>query len=370
MKVSSEPVLIDTEVLRVFTEKVFERLGVPTEDAKIAADVLIEADLRGFDCHGVARLFPCFSRIKNGVIETRPTIKIKWLTHTTGHCDGGNGLGMVVGWRAMKACLSRAEEFGSAFLAVKRSEHFGIAGYYSSMALDSGMIGIAMSNGSPRVVPTGGTTGILGTNPISVAVPRKHDPPFILDMSTSAVSSGKIDVLVRKGQEVPNGWVYPSVMPFLDSHGVVPMSVLQYPLGGKKITGGYKGYGLGLMVDILSGVLSGANFGSRLAASKNPDTHANIGHFFGAMKISGFRPIDEFNKDFDSLVQDIKSSPLEPDVERIFIPGEPEIIARKENQTEGVPVLPSVLGKLKQIASELDLKIPRECASMSCTPHK
>ncbi len=359
MKVSFEPLLIDAEVLRDFTGKVFERLGVPTEDAKIATDILIEADLRGFDCHGVARLFPCFSRIKKGLIETNPRIKIQWLTHTTGHCDGGNGLGMVVGWHAMKACLSRAEEFGSAFLAVNRSDHFGIAGYYSSMALDSQMIGIAMTNGSPRVVPTGGTTGILGTNPISVAIPRKQEPPFILDMSTSTVSSGKIDVVVRKGQEVPNGWVYPSVEPFLDSQGVVPMSVLQYPLGGKKITGGYKGYGLGLMVDILSGVLSGANFGTRLASSKKPDTQANIGHFLGAMKISGFRPIGEFNKDFESLVQDIKSSPLEPDVERIFIPGEPEIIARKENKGKGVPVLPSVLEKLKQIASELDLKIPQ-----------
>ena len=359
MKVSPEPLLIDAEVLRDFTEKVFERLGVPTEDAKIAADVLIEADLRGFDCHGVARLFPCFNRIKNVVIETNPKIKIQWLTHTTGHCDGGNGLGMVVGWHAMKACLSRAEEFGSAFLAVNRSDHFGIAGYYSSMALDSDMIGIAMTNGSPRVVPTGGTTGILGTNPISVAIPRKQDPPFILDMSTSTVSSGKIDIVVRKGQEVPNGWVYPSVEPFLDSQGVVPMSVLQYPLGGKKITGGYKGYGLGLMVDILSGVLSGANFGSRLSASKKPQTRANMGHFLGAMKISGFRRIEEFNKDFDSLVQDIKSSPLEPDTERIFIPGEPEILARKEIQKKGIPILPSVLEKLKQIASELGLKIPK-----------
>jgi LDH2 family malate/lactate/ureidoglycolate dehydrogenase len=136
------------------------------------------------------------------------------------------------------------------------------------------------------------------------------------------------------------------------------MSVLQYPLGGKKITGGYKGYGLGLMVDILSGVLSGANFGSRLASSKQPDTQANMGHFLGAMKISGFRRIDEFSRDFDSLLQDVKSSPLEPDTERIFIPGEPEIIAREENQRKGIPILPSVLERLKHIASELDLKIP------------
>jgi LDH2 family malate/lactate/ureidoglycolate dehydrogenase len=359
MKALSEPVLIDAEVLRGFTEKVFKRLEVPPEDAKIATDVLIEADLRGFDCHGVARLYPCFNRIKNGVIETRPKIKIKWLTHSTGHCDGGNGLGMVVGWHAMKACLYRAEEFGSAFLAVNRSNHFGIAGYYSSMALDLGMIGIAMSNGSPRVVPTGGTTGILGTNPMSVAVPNKQESPFILDMATSAVSSGKIDVVIRKGEKAPNGWVYPSVEPFLDSQGVVPMSVLQYPLGGTKVTGGHKGYGLALMVDILSGILSGANFGSRLSASKMPDTPANIGHFFGAMKISGFRRIGEFSRDFDSLVQDVKSSPLEPDTERIFIPGEPEIIAREENQRKGIPILPSVLERLKQIGSELDLKIPQ-----------
>jgi LDH2 family malate/lactate/ureidoglycolate dehydrogenase len=137
------------------------------------------------------------------------------------------------------------------------------------------------------------------------------------------------------------------------------MSVLQYPLGGKKITGGYKGYGLGLMVDVLSGVLSGANFGSRLAASKRPDSHANIGHFFGALKLSGFRPIDEFNEDFDSLVRDLKSSPREPDTEKIFIPGEPEIIARSENRRKGVPVLPSVLEKLEHIALELGLEIPQ-----------
>lgn len=172
----------------------------------------------------------------------------------------------------------------------------------------------------------------------------------------SVVSSGKIDVLVRKGQEVPDGWVYPSVKPFLDSDGVVPMSVLQYPLGGKKITGGYKGYGLALMVDILSGVLSGANFGSRLSSSKKSGTQANIGHFFGAMKISGFRQLEEFYKDFQLLMKDVKSSPLEHNVESILIPGEPELLARKKNQKKGIPVLPNVLEKLNQIASELDIK--------------
>lgn len=349
-----EPVFCNPDRLRKFTKTVFEKMGVPEEDARIAADVLIEGDLRGFDSHGVARLFPCYNRLKKGLIEARPKITIDWLTPTTGRVDGGNGLGMVVGFRAMEACLSRAKEFGTAFLTVRRSNHFGIAGYYSSMALQWNMIGIAMSNASPRVVPTGGTTGILGTNPLSVAIPSHELSPFILDMSTSVVSSGKLDVAVRKGEEIPKGWVYPSVAPFLDGDGVVPMSVLQYPLGGEAKTGGYKGYGLALLIDILSGVLSGAHFGSHLASSKT-ETEANIGHFFGALALSGFRPAEEFEKDFGLLVRDVKSSPLEPGVHRILIPGEPEMEQKRKNLRRGVPLLPSVVEKLTTIASELRL---------------
>jgi LDH2 family malate/lactate/ureidoglycolate dehydrogenase len=354
--VNFKPICLNVEPLRNFTEKVFERLGVPEEDARITADVLIEADLRGFDCHGVSRLFPTYTRIRKGLIETKPKIDITWVTPTTGCCDGGNGLGMVVGHRAMQACLSRAAEFGTAFLSVSRSNHFGIAGYYSSMALAENMIGITMTNASPRVVPTGGTTGILGTNPISVAVPRRTKPPFILDMATSAVSSGKLDVAVRKGGDVPEGWVYPSVKPFLDEEGVVPMSVLHRPLGGKVETGGYKGYGLGLLVDILCGPLSGAHSGSRLSASKR-EVEANIGHFFGAMKVAGFRPRDDFDRDFELLVEEVKASPREPGVEEIFIPGEPEALAKQKNRNGKVPVLPQIWKKLQQIAVDLNLPL-------------
>jgi L-2-hydroxycarboxylate dehydrogenase (NAD+) len=355
--VGFEPLFIGCERMRMFAEDVFKKVGVPEEDARIAADILIESDLRGFDCHGIARLYPCFNRIRKGLIETKPEIKVEWLSSSTGYCDGGNGLGMVVGYHAMKTCLSRAEEFGAAFLAVRRSNHFGIAGYYSSMALKLDMIGIAMSNASPRVVPTGGTTGILGTNPISVAIPRRTKSPFILDMATSTVSSGRLDVAVRAGMEIPEGWVYPSVEPFLDADGVVPMSVLHYPLGGKEITGGYKGSGLALMVDILCGVLSGAHFGSKLVASKG-DVEANIGHFFGAMKIAGFRQREEFDRDLELLVENVKSSPLEPGVEQIYIPGEPEIAAKEKHCGDGIPVLPPVYKKLQQIAAELNLSLP------------
>ncbi len=359
MSQPTEPILVQSGFLREFTERVFDRLGVPSPDARVAADVLIEADLRGFDCHGLARLFPCYLRLKKGLIATKPGIHIEWLTQTTGHCDGGNGLGMVVGWYAMNACITRAREFGSGFLTVNRSNHFGIAGYYSSMALEFGMIGIAMSNASPRVVPTGGTTGILGTNPLSLAVPSKkgEGPPFILDMSTSAVSSGKIDVQLRRGNAIPAGWVYPSVEPFLDSEGVVPMSVLQYPLGGSIVTGGHKGYGLALMVDILCGVLSGANYGSKLSSSKRPDAEANIGHFFGALQVQGFRSPEKVYEDLTALVRDMKCSPSEPGVDGIFIAGEPEMLKKERNQRHGVPVLPAVLSHLRQISSELQIPL-------------
>jgi L-2-hydroxycarboxylate dehydrogenase (NAD+) len=351
---SNETILVKPDVLRHFTETVFERIGVPEEDARISADVLIEADLRGFDSHGVARLFPCFNRIRKSLIEKKPRIEVDWLTPTTGNCNGGNGLGMVVGWRAMKACVSRAEQFGSAFLAVTRSNHFGIAGYYTSMALEADMIGIAMTNASPRVVPTRGTTGILGTNPISIGVPTNQGVSFLLDMSTSTVSSGKLDVALRKGAEIPPGWVYPSVKPFLDADGVVPMSVLQYPLGGEEKTGGYKGYGLSLMVDLLCGVLSGANSGSSLASSKI-EAEANIGHFFGAMKKTGFRSAEAFEKDYAALVRNVTSSPLESGAEKILIPGEPEVLARQERLNRGIPVLPLVARKLEEIARQLGL---------------
>lgn len=354
---SFTPEYFDADVLRRFTESVFANLSVPEKHSKIAADVLIEADLRGLDSHGLARLFPCVKRIQKGLIETDPKIEIRWQSPSTGHCNGGNGIGMVVGWHAMEACLQRAKESGSAFIAVSRSNHFGIAGYYSSMALELDMIGLAMCNASPRVVPTGGTTGVLGTNPMSVAIPCEEGPPFLLDMSTSAVSSGKIDVAVRKGAEIPNGWVYPSVEPFLDAEGVVPMSVLQYPLGGERITGGYKGYGLGLMVDILSGALSGSNCGSSLAASKKT-REANIGHFFGALQLEGFNRIEKFSKKYKTLIQDVKSSPTEPGVERIYIPGEPEFINKAKSQKSGIPLLPAVIEKLKTIASDLKISFP------------
>jgi LDH2 family malate/lactate/ureidoglycolate dehydrogenase len=357
MSRSFEPEYFAVTALRKFAENVFVRLGVSEKHSKIAADVLIEADLRGFDSHGLARLFPCVSRIQKGLIAAKPEIEIKWLSSSTGYCSGGNGIGMVVAWYAMEACLQRAKEHGAAFLTVNRSNHFGIAGYYSSMALDFDMIGIAMCNASPRVVPTGGSTGILGTNPMSVAIPCQGAAPFILDMSTSAVSSGKIDVAVRKGTEIPDGWVYPSVKPFLDSEGVVPMSVLQYPLGGEQINSGYKGYGLGLMIDILSGVLSGSNCGSGLAASKKAQ-EADIGHFFGALQLEGFNSLEKISEKYKALVQDVKSSPLEPGAENIYIPGEPEVASKAEKQKSGIPILPPVLKKLKKIGADLKLSFP------------
>jgi LDH2 family malate/lactate/ureidoglycolate dehydrogenase len=346
---------ISVRKLYRFIEDVFIHLHIPSNDAKISANILLEAELRGFGCHGIARLLHYVERLQNGLIESHPQVSIKWLSETTGFCDGGNGLGMVVSYNAMKNCIDKAKKTSSAFLTVNNSNHFSIAGYYSSMAIEHDMIGIAMTNASPRVVPTGGTTGKLGTNPISIAIPRQKGNPFILDMSTSVVSSGRIDNQLRKNEKIPEGWTYPSSTPFLDDEGVAPMSVLQLPLGGNKLTSGYKGYGLGLMVDILCGVLSGANFGTDLKSSKMSDQRANIGHFFGAIKISGFTDKDRFYDDIEKLIVDIKDSPLEKETDKILIAGEREAEMKKYYRKNGIPVLKPVLEKMNEICDKLKI---------------
>jgi len=342
-------------IIRQFLEEVFLKLGLQNKDAKITADVLIEAEYRGYSCHGLARLFYYVERLKNNMIDPNSLITIDWNTDTTGICDGNNGLGMVVGYKAMTECIKKAKQHGTAFLTVRKSNHFGIAGYYSSIALKHNMIGITMTNASPRVVPTGGSTGKIGTNPISFSIPRKNGVPYVLDMSTSSVSSGKIDVYLRAGKKVPNGWIYSDREPHLDKNGVAPMSVLQLPLGGHSLTSGYKGYGLGMLVDILCGVLSGANFGSKLTSSKTLDQEANIGHFFGALQLSGFRDIGLFFNDLESFIEDIKSSPLDKDTQMIQIPGEPEFYSTNNLQKKGIPIISSVFKKIRQIDKELNI---------------
>src|SRR5437016_6418777 len=282
------------ETLREFCTRVFLHLGVPKADAMKAADVLASADLRGIDSHGVARLHTYFDLLALGRINPAPEIKLVHSTLSTATVDGDNGLGLVVGPQANRMAMEMAEKAGSGWVSVRNTNHFGIAGYYVLKALERDLIGWAMTNSTMLVAPLWGADRMLGTNPISIAFPGKEEPPIVVDMATSAAAYGKIEIARRRGGPIPEGWAIDA-----DGHATTnPDDILQggmlLPLGSDRDRGGHKGYGLAIMVDVLCGVLSGANWGPfappfalRQEIPKR-SVGEGIGHFSGAMRIDGF----------------------------------------------------------------------------------
>ena len=350
---SNEYIRVDHNVLRDFVTEVISRLGVQREDAFVTADVLVQAELRGIESHGVQRLARYVNGIKQGAIDTRAHIKVINETPSTALVDGGNGLGQPVGKFGMDLCLRKAEQAGAAFVSVRNSNHYGIAGYYAMMALPRQMIGMSFTNSRPLAVPTHGRQALIGTNPISIAVPAGNELPFVLDMATSVVPIGKVEVAAIKGVPIPLGWaVDGSGLPTTD-----PAAVLSgggaLPLGGTAEFSGYKGYGLAVMVDILCGVLSGAGFAALVGGKKGP---ANVGHFFAAMRVDAFRPLGEFKAAMDSLLRSLKDSPKAEGQGRIFVAGEKEFEREQEYRLDGIPLYHKVLQDVQRIGKDLDVE--------------
>lgn len=335
------------DALKDYVLRFFRAMDVPEIDARIAADVLVSADLRGISSHGVIRLHSYYGdRLKSGLID--PTSPIKTLTESpaTLALDGSNGLGQVVAYRAMSRCIEMADDAGIAITTVRNSNHFGIAGYYAMMALPQDMIGISLTNSQPLVAPTFGLQRTLGTNPISVAIPAGKEKPYVLDMATSIAPIGKVTVYDKAGEKIPQGWG-------INAQGELtqdPREVLQggalLPLGGPAELRGYKGYGLSLLVDLLSGVLAGAAFGQGVGVPSK-ERSADVGHFFAAIKIENFRPVDYFKADMDEYLLALKAAPKLPGQDRIFIHGEKEFELAEKYQKEGVPLLTEVVESLK-----------------------
>jgi L-2-hydroxycarboxylate dehydrogenase (NAD+) len=357
---------VQAAVLKDLCVRVFERVGVNDTDARLAADVLVAADLRGVASHGVAHLRRYADALRNGTILARPRERMIAQTSVTAAVDAGAGLGPPVSCRAMQLAIAKASEMGAGFVTVRNSNHFGIAGYYAMMALSSDCIGVAMTNASPKVTPTFGRDALLGTNPIAVAAPAGKSLPFVLDMATSTVSLGKIEIADQLDKPIPEGWATDGAgNAHTDSHralrelkGNVGGGLL--PLGGAgDLFSGYKGYGLGVMVEILTALVSGAAFAS-LTYPKSSDGKplpANLGHFFGAWRVDAFRPADEFKNAMDELQQLLKDSPKEPGRDRIYIHGEKEAEAAERNQRAGVPLNDQVAIELRELARELDLEL-------------
>jgi L-2-hydroxycarboxylate dehydrogenase (NAD+) len=360
---------VQAEPLKSFCVRVFRRMGVPPDDAGITADVLVAADLRGIASHGVARLRRYVEGLGTCIMLPRPEVKVVRETPTTTLIDAGAGLGQPVSYRAMQKAIQMAQDMGSGFVTVRNSNHYGIAGYYAMLALEHNCIGISMTNADVLVVPTFGRNAMLGTNAMAIAAPASKERPFVLDMATSTVPRGKLEVYDRLEKPMPLGWA-------TDEHGRATSDAHQVlenfkkragggllPLGGEgELLSGHKGYGLALLVDILCAVLSGAAYAD-LVYPKTPDGQplpANLGHFFGAWRVDAFRPIEEFTATMDDLQRRLKNAPKVQDQERIYIHGEKEYENTERYLREGIPLNPKVAADMRTIANELRVEYDLE----------
>jgi L-2-hydroxycarboxylate dehydrogenase (NAD+) len=354
--------IIQHEELTGIVRAVFLAMGCPVEHANIAANTLVSADLRGIDSHGVARLSGYVRLWEARRINADASIKIVHETPSTAVVDGDGGLGLVVGSYAMKVAIEKAANVGSGWVAVRNSNHFGIAASHAMMALEKDMIGIAMTNASALVAPTFSTERMLGTNPICVVVPAGVEKPFVADLATTTAANGKLEILQRKNLDAPVGWIQDSDgNSTQDSHALKTGGAL-LPLGGDRDHGSHKGYALGSVVDIFSGVLSGANFGPWVppfpAYVPMPENQPGegIGHFFGAMRIDAFRDAKDFKKDMDLWIRRFKEAKPISANKPVLIPGEPEFEMHEKRLVEGIPLLEMVWEDIRMTADKFNIK--------------
>ena len=347
-----------------FSKAVFLGIGCSEEDAQKATEVLLSADLRGIDSHGIARLSGYVRLWDVKRVNAKPDVSILHQTPSTATVDGDSGLGLVVAPKAMQIAIDKAKQVGTGWVSVRNSNHFGIAGYHAMMALEHDMIGICMTNASPLVSPTFSVERLLGTNPICVAVPAGKYPAFVADMATTTAANGKLEILQRKNNPAPLGWIQDKTgKASTDPHELKSGGAL-LPLGGDREHGSHKGYALGAVVDIFSAVLSGANYGPWVppfpAYVPMPTgmPGKGIGHFFGAMRIDAFRPADEFKQHMDNWIERFRSAKTAEGFEKVLIPGDPEREFEKQRREEGIPLLGVVVDDLKSLADMLEIPFP------------
>jgi LDH2 family malate/lactate/ureidoglycolate dehydrogenase len=343
-----------------FAQEIFIKIGCSEKEANDAAKVLLSADLRGVDSHGIARLSGYIRLWQAGRINAKPHLKIIHETPSTAVVDGDAGLGLVVAPYAMKVAIDKARTAGTGWVSVQNSNHFGIAGIHAMMALEEDMIGIAMTNASPLVAPTFSTERLLGTNPIAVAIPAGKQAAFVADMATTTAANGKLEILQRKNMPAPHGWIQDKEGNISTNQHEVNEGGALLPLGGTREQGSHKGYALGSIVDILSGVLSGANYGPWVppfvsflpVADDLPGK--GIGHFFGAMRIDAFRPAADFKQHMDHWIERFKNAQPIAGEERVLIPGDPEREMEQERLINGIPLLDAVVEDIQQLALQMD----------------
>lgn len=345
---TQQDIIVDATKLLDLTVRALQKVGVPEDDARITADMLVTADLRGIESHGVAHLAAFYvAPVRDGRINSNPNTRIISESPSTAVMDGDRGLGFVVGYRAMKQAMRRTEVTGAGFVAVRNSTHSGAGFYYAMMALARDMIGISMTTGGPIVIPPGGSKRTYGANVISVAAPRGEGPPFVLDMATSIVAGGKLEIAARRGLPIPEGWALdadgrPTADPsaFFAGGGILP-------LGGTPEYGSYKGFALALVVDILCGLLSGSGASLLLKGG--------FSQFYGALRIDAFLPVPEFKAHMDAMVRALKADPRAEGAGELRIAGEIEDELERKRRAEGIPLHPAVLQSLRDMTREIEV---------------
>lgn len=356
-------VWVSFDTIESFIADVFMGVGVPEEDARICADVLITADKRGIDSHGVGRLKPIYyDRIKLGV--QNPVTKLDVIKEgpTTAVLDGNNGMGHVIAKKAMDMAIEKARKYGMGMTVVRNSTHYGIAGYYAMMAAEQGMIGITGTNARPSIAPTFGVENMLGTNPLVFGMPTDEEFPFVIDCATSITQRGKIEVYAREGKSLPEGWVIgEDGEPKTDSEQVlidlVKGTAALTPLGGiGEETAGYKGYGYATVVEILSAALQqGAFLKGLLGFENGKPVPYRLGHFFMAIDISAFIDLEDFKKTTVEILRELRASKKAPGHDKIYTAGEKEYLAWLERKDKGVPLNEALQKQVLQLKKELGL---------------
>ena len=353
---------LSLETLENFIYDVMVGVGVPKNDSKIVADVLIASDKRGIDSHGIARLKMYYDRIKKG--QQLPTTKLTIERETPGVAviNANNGIGHVAAKRAMELAIKKAKNVGISMVAVGHSNHFGIAGYYALMAVEEGMIGICGTNARPAIAPTWGTEPMLGTNPFTIAVPTDWKFPWCADQATSTIQRGKIETYARLNKKLIPGWVIdingePEIDPKKTLSGLAEDAAALTPLGGVgEDLAGYKGYNYATFVEIMSSVLQRSSFLKACRGVRNgKDVPFDIGHFFIVVNIEAFVDPDTFKKSVGNLLRELANSKKMPGARHIYIAGEKEYAAFKKRSKEGVPISRETQKEMLVMQSELEL---------------
>ncbi len=347
---SNTEIRVGEQQLREFCIAVFRRLGVSSEDASIWADVLLESSLRGIDSHGVVVLPMYAEMLRAGGIKTKAPLETIYDGGPILQLDGNGGIGQVIANRAMDLALERAQQFGISLITVRNSNHFGMAGFYAAQGLARDMIGMALTNAGPALVAWGGMSKVIGSNAMAIAVPTREELPVIFDSAIGAAAAARIFVAAEKGERIPADWM-------LDREGEPTTDPNVLFQGGVLLPfGKHKGYGLGIVVDSLTGVLSGGLFGTAVGGfGRDMSQPLGVCQSFGAVDIGRFLPVDEFKSRMDYLVCEIKGSRLRPNSERIYLPGERGFLTRAERRQNGILLWEKLARDLNKLARVLSL---------------